>query len=106
MTTPDAVDRQFDALSHRYRRDLLAELAETSTGTGDPLHIDALVEAIDRESDGERVLIELHHHHLPKLEAFGYVQVDSDSQTVAPGPNWNEIAAFDSLIPGDHTADD
>jgi hypothetical protein len=106
MTTTDAVDRKFDALSHRYRRDLLVELAETSAGTGDPIHVDALVEAIDTESDGDRVLIELHHNHLPKLEAFGYVQVDRDNQTVAPGPNWAEIAAFDFLRTADCEPDD
>ncbi|WP_440991882.1 DUF7344 domain-containing protein [Haloarchaeobius baliensis] len=73
-------DRLLDLLSVRRRRQVLATL---STGQG-PLSVEELGRQLsDDDSQVERVQLELHHTHLPKLDEAGLVDYDTGSGAVA-----------------------
>ena len=63
------------------------------TGTTSTVELDNLATMIAKREDGsdaadkdtiERVTIELHHNHLPRLDDAGLVSYDPDSYTVDP----------------------
>lgn len=83
------IDSMADALGHRARRRVLAELLEQN-----PMdRSEALQADGGRNSDVEMV-----HVHLPKLDEIGYVSWDRDSDTVMKGPRWEEIEPFLRLL--------
>jgi len=84
-----------EALSNRYRRELLlALLAENPQDDDDrdPLDI------IDPPAEPEVLETELFHKHLPKLEDMGYIEWDRDTGQISTGPNWADIAPVVELI--------
>ena len=73
------------ALEHEHRRIILQELEAESEAT-----VDELAEAItgvERTSvdvrEHERIKLDLHHRHLPKLSAVGLIDYDGGGGTVA-----------------------
>lgn len=92
-------DRPFKALQASYRRQLLFALLEANPQSDtnlDPLHrrLDDPVS----DGDDDRRKLELIHNHLPKLDAWGYIDWDQATGQITKGPNWNEIAPLLRLI--------
>lgn len=70
-----AADDVFDTLSHAHRRFVLAHLSQRGRSVT-PRDLSA---SLAERSDGvtpEEARIRLHHVHLPKLEAAGFVEWD------------------------------
>ncbi|MFB6172260.1 MAG: ArsR family transcriptional regulator [Haloarculaceae archaeon] len=100
MTTEGRFDRVVDALAHRYRHRVLVALLEHALrGGGDPVEPDALDAASGAEPvDGQVLETVLVHNHLPKLDSMGYVTWDRETDAIARGPNWAEIAPLLRLL--------
>lgn len=82
------LDALFDALSHSYRRSMLALLQASSAVHVEDVvaHVAAAVRPRDGESPEDvraRVATAIHHVHLPKLAATDLVAYDRESGTVA-----------------------
>jgi DNA-binding transcriptional ArsR family regulator len=85
---PEVLDRVFDALADRHRRQILVALLSHPTYREDePLSVGALGADLDAMTHA------LHHAHLPKLADAGYVEWDPGSETVSRGPRFEEVAA-------------
>lgn len=84
------LDRVFDVLRDPARRRLVVSLAESN-----PRSVD---EFANGAADADRSAIQLHHLHLPKLEAAGYITWDRDAGTVVKGPDWDELTPFLDLL--------
>mgnify|MGYP000220320029 CR=1 FL=1 len=84
-----SLDACFEALGDVERRRLLLALVNESSGDGavalDQLYPDA--------SD-----VSLHHVHLPKLEALGFIDVDRQQGSVTEGPRLDEIRPLLELL--------
>jgi len=74
---PDS-DAVFECLAAQKRRDIIAELRVRGSASLREL-VDAVAETGDRP---ERVELELHHRHLPKLADAGLVEYDSEDRAV------------------------
>jgi len=86
-------DELFSQLSHPVRRQILRELSRAGPGTGfsiDDLAIDGTWSESDR--------VELHHNHLPRLTAVGYVEWDRETDTIARGPRFETVAPMIHLM--------
>jgi len=84
-----------DALSNRYRRELLVALLDSNPQADDdrdPLNV------IDPPVEPEVLEIELVHKHLPKLESMGFIEWDTDTGEIAKGPDWDDIEPLLVLI--------
>lgn len=89
-STTQSVDLNelFEVLSDQYRRRTLTELRDRS---GESVECDPA--ALGGASDGsERVGLELHHTHLPKLADAGVIEWDDGDGTVSPGPRFDDVA--------------
>ena len=84
-----------DLLSHPLRYQVLLELPNHDN----PVQLPALADGIrsseisgggatrhDDTADPDAVSIELHHSHLPKLAAAGWIEYDSENRTVRYEP--------------------
>lgn len=80
-------DRLFDALADERRRYALASVVAGES----PMSLSELAEAVaerddsaarDSEVDRNRILIELHHTHVPALADAGFVDYDSERREV------------------------
>jgi hypothetical protein len=93
-------DRILDALGHAYRRRLLvALLAHNPQDDDDPQHArEALQSALGEEVPADVDDATLVHSHLPKLEEYGYIAWDRQEETIAKGPNWEEIRPVLELL--------
>ncbi|WP_328821325.1 transcriptional regulator [Natronorubrum halalkaliphilum] len=95
-------DNVFEALSDRYRRQLLLELLDRNPGE---------VLSQSKADSGYAIpSISQHHVHLPKLEAYGFIEWNRDQQIVTKGPQFDEIEPMLELfrenadaVPGDWT---
>ena len=78
-----------DLLSHPLRHRVLLELPSHD----DPVRLPVLADGIrsseisggtrhDDTADSDAVRIELHHSHLPKLAAAGWIEYDSEDRTI------------------------
>lgn len=82
---PDApLGEAFEALAHEYRRQLLADLRETNPSGELPR------ESLGTGSPG-CIAVEMTHVHLPKLDEYGFVAWDRESETVFRGSRFEEI---------------
>lgn len=81
-------DIAFDPLAHVHRRKLLVALLESEPREG--------VTVILSDSDGEYSVTErrlpISREHLSELAEYGFVEWDSETQEVSPGPNFDEIS--------------
>ena len=92
------LSRALEALSDRYRRELLLALRRENPQDDDdrdPLDI------IDPPHEPDVLEIELVHTHLPKLESLGFIEWDRETGKIAKGPDWDDIEPIVSLI-ADH----
>lgn len=84
------IDNMMDALGSRPRRFILLTLLESTT--------DQEIDVIDRTKDTIDVHVQLHHIHLPKLAAAGYIEWDRETNEVSRGPNFSEIEPLLKLL--------
>jgi SOS-response transcriptional repressor LexA len=91
-------DNAFNALAHEQRRTLLLDILESNPQ-------DADVEPATGESaptDAEqRAQTEMYHVHLPKLEEYGYIEWDEDTNEIIKGPQFEEIRPLLEFIASD-----
>lgn len=79
---------KLEALAHRHQTALLeALLAETPGPITDRSPL-AIVAGTEPPAQLE---INLRHHHLPKLDAQGFIDWDRETGTISRGPNWAGI---------------
>ena len=79
------VSTVFDVLADARRRRVLYFLVEEADGTATPAEIAACLfenEPPTVSDSPETVLADLHHRHLPKLEASGLIAREGDSGSV------------------------
>lgn len=90
-------DDLLDALGHVQRRKLLRALLVHNPQDDESVEIDA------DETHKEEVnrLIQMQHIHLPKLEEYGFITWDRDTNQVSKGPNFGEIRPLLELL-ADH----
>ena len=83
----------YDLLSHPLRHRVLLELPNHDH----PVRLSVLADGVrsseiregatrhDDTADSDAVRIELHHNHLPKLAAAGWIDYDSETRTIRYG---------------------
>lgn len=49
------------------------------------------VEAVESESDGTRLMLQLYHRDLPRMEEEGVIEWDRDTNVVSRGPEFDTI---------------
>lgn len=99
LTECASLDSALDALGDRQRRLLLVSLLEHNPHDDTPVHGSGLEDSSTMEH-----AVLLHHVHIPKLEAGGYIEWDPDRQEVSKGPNFEEIRPLLELLV-DHEAE-
>lgn len=95
MQTPvkkTSFDDALDALAHRERRQLLRALLESNPQDARP------VRAGDADEAALEQLLAMRHVHLPKLQDYGFVEWDRDTDEVSTGPNFAEIRPLLDLL--------
>lgn len=81
-----------DALGHRTRRQILAELSDQT-----PVAVSSV-----SKRDGDK--IELIHNHLPHLDSLNYIDWDREQGTIVKGSNWREIEPVVRLLSNNQDA--
>lgn len=91
MVRNHPADHAFDALADPDRRQLLFALLTTTPA--DPT-LDPVDPVIDDPTTGDHTAtrLQLQHMHLPKLAEMGVIDWDGETDTVAKGPHWDDIA--------------
>lgn len=92
--TSTSFDAHLDALGHVDRRRLLLALLNAETENDLPVEVGRM--AGDTAEETHR--LSMHHIHLPKLEATGFVDANSDSRSVTTGPRFDEIRPLLELL--------
>lgn len=96
---PSPLDTALRMLADPTRRRLLFALLEHNPQRDTALHpIDDVPLA---EGETERLTLEMHHNHLPKLEDAGLIRWDRQTHEVAKGPNFDEVRPILSLLKND-----
>ena len=87
-------DEILDALGHIQRRKLLRALLTHNPQDDEPVVVDA------NESEAEELsrLVEMRHVHLPKLEDYGFIDWNRDTNEVSKGPKFDEIRPLLELL--------
>lgn len=83
------IDECFEALANRYRRRLLVALLAHNPQADDDLQYPDNVTVAD--SDAAVLSIKMVHLHLPKLVEMGFIDWDQETNTIATGPEFEEI---------------
>lgn len=89
------LDRMFTSLSDPTRRHILTTLVDYAPHDSDefaPLELEPADEPLGQ------FRAELYHNHLPRLDRAGFVEWDRRSDTVARGPNFEEIEPLVGLM--------
>lgn len=91
-------DNIFDALANEHRRTLLvALLGESPQKATVPPSVEVDAGALEPKS---RVEIALYHTHLPKLEEYGFIRWNRDTQEIAKGQQYEEIRPLLECVDG------
>ena len=77
----------FRAVLRAQKRRVLEAVAEEGTIDGSPILRDGEVVSAEEYST---LVYELHHVHLPELEAAGGIEFDREEDTVRRGPRFDE----------------
>ena len=87
-------DAILDSLAHIQRRKLLVALLTHNPQDDESVVIDA------NESEAEELtrLLQMTHNHLPKLEDYGFITWNRETNEVSKGPNFEEIRPILELL--------
>lgn len=106
-------DDVFDALAVSHRRQLLVQLLSSPQYVPKPSGISREVAEADenllqrylsssRTIPGvDEYLVSMHHIHLPKLAAYGFIEWDQDEAPVVQGPRFDEVRPHLRLLAED-----
>jgi hypothetical protein len=83
-----------EALGHIERRRLLLALLNGTSHGDRPVALDQL----DSDAEDETLKLSMHHVHLPKLEASGFIDADRQQHSVTRGPRFDEIRPLLELL--------
>lgn len=87
-------DEMLDAVGDIQRRKLLVALL-----THNPQDDESVAIVADESADEELTrLVEMQHVHLPKLEDYGFITWNRDTNEVSKGPNFEEIRPLLELL--------
>jgi hypothetical protein len=89
-----SLNELFEVLSDEYRRYVLWTLADPDRRIDDGLG--TTLAAGDGEPD--LLELELRHNHLPKLDEYGLVDWDPETETLARGPRFEEVEPFLDVV--------
>ncbi|MFH5797621.1 hypothetical protein [Haladaptatus sp. CMAA 1911] len=92
--TRDDLSNAFDALQRPERRAVLSFLHESGTDTIDLNELSDHVSSRLSGTDEPVVRSILHHHHLPKLADFEFIDYDRTSRVVRPRDGATELVAM------------
>lgn len=84
----------FDAFTHPQRRQVLTHLRERHDRGETVIELEALASGNGLDD----AAVALHHRHLPKLDAAGFVDWDREARIVRPGPRFPAVASFLELM--------
>lgn len=79
------VDAVFTILSDEQRRHFLYYLIDEAGGTARVSDVVDYLDTVESEAtpgEGDSILVELHHRHLPKMEEAGLVDYDGEEGTI------------------------
>jgi len=93
--TTDTLDELFDALSHPYRRRILTRLRKRNPREEADF---SAAELADDADEIDRLVLEIHHQHLPKLAEAGFLDWDREEDVITRGPRFDEIAPLIDLM--------
>ena len=98
MTDPN-VGEILRLLSAQYRRQTIRVLRNTPDGeVGFSELIDAIMQEAGATSDQrDRIGVQLHHNHLPKLREQGLIEYDRDEQLVRYRPDQQVETVMDGI---------
>lgn len=91
----DVHDLLFEALANEQRRRILFGLLERDSPAETTIDIDT---PPDTTTGGETTALEQYHVHLPKLDAFEFVDWNPRANTVKPGGRFTEIRPVLQLL--------
>ena len=91
----DPLNTMFDVLRHGIRRHILVELADHNPRTEAEFETEEFVAAAGNPDSPET---QLHHIHLPKLADSGFINWDSQTETITRGPRFREFELLLVLI--------
>jgi hypothetical protein len=92
--TRDDLSNVFDALRRPERRIVLSFLHESDT---DAIDLDELTDHVSSRlsrTDESLVRLILHHHHLPKLADFEFIDYDRTTHIVRPRDGTTELVSL------------
>ena len=82
-------DNAFNALADEQRRRLLIDLLESNP---QDVGVGSLTRHQSEPTDGEQqVQTRMYHSHLPKLEDYGYIEWNKDTNEVVKGSRFDEL---------------
>ncbi len=99
VSAGSGLDSMLEVLSNTYRRRVLVALLEHNPQEDDDPQVPDEV-TLENE-DLERLMIQMRHSHLPKLEESGFIEWDREGNTIRKGPQFEEIRPLLELI-ADH----
>ncbi|ELZ12724.1 hypothetical protein C479_03775 [Halovivax asiaticus JCM 14624] len=82
-------DKAFDALENEDRRNLLLALLEhnpQTVPTRSPVS-----EQVTSAAPDQQFQTAMYHKHLPKLDAYGFIRWDTETDEVVKGPEFEDI---------------
>lgn len=88
-------DDILDALSSRYRRQLLVGLL--AHNPQDERDVDPL-DSFEDDTEADAAEVQLIHRHLPKLADMGFIEWDREAGDISRGPRWEDIAPVLRLV--------
>lgn len=82
-------DKAFEALENEDRRNLLLALLEHNPQTV-PIRSPVSEQVTSADPD-QQFQTEMYHKHLPKLEAYGFIHWEKDTDEIVKGPEFDNI---------------
>ena len=89
-------DQLYDVLSAQPRRMIILSLLKEPEGRR--LRLPDAAQSANQPMDSEKLRLNLHHRHLPKLAEPGYIDWESDPFCVQRGPHFEEPALVISKL--------
>ena len=92
----EMMDETFSTLSNIHRRRVLFALLERNPRTAAEVSVPE--DTYTGEEDLETLKVQMHHCHLPKLEAAGFISWNKETDQVTKGPRFDKIEPLLELL--------